>query len=641
MNYSTALVYMLICPFNLFYLLDFSCPLQDTNKITSQTKQQLTCDNNTKNHVLLYYLQYEDYIYKNFENYFEVILKNKNDIKILQEKKYDTKLSYYNNNTDEYILKEVQTSEKIEKKKNEQRNRDVDAKMDSLEDADTKEEESIYLFYENVKNKKVVKVRIYKVTQIINYLNLLNTNSCIYKLTKTNYNLFKNQNTHSKEIVADSYYIYLIIILFSFCIYIEKSLYIMFVRLRKYEIVLTLFVLFVPIIFFLFFYFYFTLTNVLLALIFFHVLFIICYYKKRDINIKSVVSKNNTTNHNGVVNENTKLIYNSIVNIRTMNMGITYLCIFAVDFFFFPRHFSKSDYYGNTLMDIGIGCCIVESAYCIKQQKFEYIKKKKIVIELKHVILFVLGISRFVSIKLFNYNYSLTEYGIHWNAFLTLLFTFLLSNFFFIILKNKKYIFIFSCFSIILYELFISYFDIHTYLLSKSDRTNFWNSNREGLFNVIGSTILFLFSYSLWNIFGIAHQSNETYTGEVTVDENKLVKEVAHNGISQTTVITKPNTMMQSITKVNNKSNKCKSYLGHSIFICYYDYFYMMKKKYYYIYHCLKLFSLSFIFYCFHYVLNHFNMYSVRVLSNANYTFIVSSIGFFSSAMSSLVELLL
>ncbi|VWU53021.1 GPI-anchored wall transfer protein 1, putative, partial [Hepatocystis sp. ex Piliocolobus tephrosceles] len=319
-----------------------------------------------------------------------------------------------------------------------------------------------------------------------------------------------------------------------------------------------------------------------------------------------------------------------------------YLCIFAVDFFFFPRHFSKSDYYGNTLMDIGIGCCITESAFRIKQQKIEYIKKKKIVIELKHVILFVLGISRFVSIKMFNYSYSLTEYGIHWNAFLTLLFTFLLSNFFFIILKNKKYIFIFSCFSIVLYELFISYFDIHTYLLSKSDRTNFWNSNKEGLFNVIGSTNLFLFSYSIWNTVNKENQSNKTYKEGVTVDKNKIVKKVVHNDINQTIVITETNTMIENRTQVNNKPNICKSYLSQSIFICYYYYFYMMKKKiYYYIYPCLKLFFLSFIFYCFHYILNYFNMYSVRVLSNANYIFIISSIAYFSSAISILIELLL
>ncbi|CRH00980.1 GPI-anchored wall transfer protein 1, putative [Plasmodium relictum] len=572
-------VYLFICPINLLYILDTPCYIHNLNK-KIKNKNLFIYGDKIKNGK--YSLHYEEYVYEVSKVYYDIILKNKKQIRNNQENNYDL----IKNNND-YQLKEVRS-----------------------------DKDKIHLFYEKEKNK--VEIQIDKINNVANYLDLFK-NGCIYKLNDKDYTLLKNVKDSSKETMLNSYYIYIYIMFFSLCIYLEKSLFIAFPLLRKYDIIITLFIIFIPIIFFLFFYFYISTLKILVIHICLYVLFFAYYLKKKKIKIEEIYNRKmvNTKNDN-------YHSYTYKANFRLTNICIINICIFAVDFFFFPKHFTKSAYYGNTLMDVGIGNCIISSAYSFKKKKFESIRDHKKIIELKHIILFVLGISRLIAIRLFNYKHNVTEYGVDWNFYLTLFSTFVISNIFFVILKKVKTVFIFSCISIFLFEIFIHYFNIRSYLLLQQNRTNIFSSNKEGLFNTIGSINLFLISFAI---------------GQYVIDDdifprstNKKIYNIY--GKEEKKQINLKN------TKKENTKYEHQYYLLYIIYN-FLNHIYLFKKKYYNIYFNIKLFLMSLLFYSFHFILNSFGIYSVRILCNANYIFITLSISLFAAGMSYSIELML
>ncbi|CRG93734.1 GPI-anchored wall transfer protein 1, putative [Plasmodium gallinaceum] len=576
-------VYLFICPLNVLYILDMPCYFHDVN-MKIQNKNLFIYGDKTKNGK--YSLHYEEYLYEISKVYYNIILKNNKEIRNTQSNNYDLIWNNNNSSNNGYQLKEVHIKE-----------------------------DKMHLFYEKEANK--VEIIVNKINDVTNYFDLFK-NWCIYKLNDKDYTLLKNSTDNSKELIINSYYIYMYLMFFSLCIYLEKGLFITFPSLRKYELIITIFIVFIPLIFFLFFYFYFSALKILTTYIVLYISFFAFYLKKEKIKIKDIYFKKMKDT------KNNKYCYKSLTNFRLMNMCATYMCIFAVDFFFFPKHFAKSAYYGNTLMDIGIGTCIISSAYSFKKTKFEYIRDHKKIIELKNIILFILGISRLIAIRIFNYKYNLTEYGVDWNFFLTLFSTFVISNFFFVILKKIRNIFVFSCISIFLYELFIYYFNIHDYLLLESERTNIFSSNKEGLFNIIGSVNLFLFSFIIGQYI-----LNDTIPE--SVDESKCN-------------IYKGEEKKKQLNLENTKKENIQFKYYHPFLYTIFNLLnniYSFKKKYYNIYFNIKLFLMSFLFYSFHFILNSFEIYSVRILCNANYIFITSSVCLFAIAMGYLLEILL
>lgn len=115
-----------------------------------------------------------------------------------------------------------------------------------------------------------------------------------------------------------------------------------------------------------------------------------------------------------------------ITSYRLHMLILTNLAILAVDFRVFPRRFAKVETWGTSLMDLGVGAFVfsmglVSSRSLIKSKgsKNAYFKHLKRATG-KSVPLLVLGLGRLVLVKFLNYQEHVTEYGVHWNFFITL-----------------------------------------------------------------------------------------------------------------------------------------------------------------------------------------------------------------------------
>ena len=99
---------------------------------------------------------------------------------------------------------------------------------------------------------------------------------------------------------------------------------------------------------------------------------------------------------------------------RACQAVFTGICILAVDFRAFPRRFCKTETYGYSLMDMGVGSFVVGNAMISRLVLGRRWRPKRI------LPLVALGLARLVTVKASGYLEHVTEYGVHWNAFFTL-----------------------------------------------------------------------------------------------------------------------------------------------------------------------------------------------------------------------------
>lgn len=115
---------------------------------------------------------------------------------------------------------------------------------------------------------------------------------------------------------------------------------------------------------------------------------------------------------------------------RAHMLVITNLAILAVDFHAFPRRFAKVETWGTSLMDLGVGSFVfsmglANSRAVIKRklvlgQKGVSYGKLLVGNTIKALPVLGLGVARLVSVKTLGYQEHASEYGIHWNFFMTL-----------------------------------------------------------------------------------------------------------------------------------------------------------------------------------------------------------------------------
>ena len=102
----------------------------------------------------------------------------------------------------------------------------------------------------------------------------------------------------------------------------------------------------------------------------------------------------------------------SLTCFRSSVMYFTFVAILAVDFPVFPRRFCKTEVMGYGLMDLGAGSFVVAAGL---------LPHKQVQQSWKRILpLFVLGLIRFAANRGLDYQEHMSEYGIHWNFFLTL-----------------------------------------------------------------------------------------------------------------------------------------------------------------------------------------------------------------------------
>lgn len=182
-----------------------------------------------------------------------------------------------------------------------------------------------------------------------------------------------------------------------------------------------------------------------------------------------------------------------ITNVRAVTLFVTTIAILAVDFEIFPRRFTKNSQYGFSLMDLGVGLFIFSNGIVANELRRPVTSMLKVLQDT--IPLLILGLARFLVLKEIDYKVSVSEYGVHWNFFLTLAATKLLCS---VILKfvNVKYSFIIG----------IVVLTMHEYMLQKSladfvfnykTRENFLTANKEGIVSSFGYVGLYFLSVTV------------------------------------------------------------------------------------------------------------------------------------------------
>lgn len=219
-----------------------------------------------------------------------------------------------------------------------------------------------------------------------------------------------------------------------------------------------------------------------------------------------------------------------LTNFRALVNIITVVCILAVDFKVFPRKFAKTEVYGYSLMDTGVGLFIIANALVAPEARNKMMDKKMALSEIvKSFIscmpLFVLGFSRFLAIEYLGYQKHITEYGVHWNFFLTLAFVKMFTS---IIPKRItcKYSLVSGIWLLMMYEYGLSNKDFKKWLLSEDSRDDFVSANREGLVSLPGYIGLYLIALSIGSVIHSTFQNskNNSRKLEKSVLEIKLLK---------------------------------------------------------------------------------------------------------------------
>lgn len=191
-----------------------------------------------------------------------------------------------------------------------------------------------------------------------------------------------------------------------------------------------------------------------------------------------------------------------ITGYRAQMMVITNLAILAVDFHAFPRRFGKVETWGTSLMDLGVGLFVFSMglansrAVIRKKTASEKVSYMALVAAstMKALPVLVLGVIRLVSVKSLEYQEHESEYGVHWNFFMTLgllpIFLGLLDPVF---LVPRFFV---ALALAVLYEYFLQS-GLQAFILDPSNRhDSLLTLNKEGIFSFVGYLSIFIFGQS-------------------------------------------------------------------------------------------------------------------------------------------------
>ncbi|DAZ95884.1 TPA: hypothetical protein N0F65_009086 [Lagenidium giganteum] len=189
----------------------------------------------------------------------------------------------------------------------------------------------------------------------------------------------------------------------------------------------------------------------------------------------------------------------------------TIFAILAVDFPVFPRRFAKTETFGFSVMDIGVGAFIMSSAcvsaYARKARPTDPRLKKaqqdrkpasfgQRVYNFWRPILLVLvfGFLRFLTVKGVNYQEHVTEYGVHWNFYFTLGGVYLVYSFFELLgpwATSPQ----FAVAVGVVYQIYLTHYGGEDFVIN-APRDTLFSQNREGILSLLGYTSLYILSVS-------------------------------------------------------------------------------------------------------------------------------------------------
>ncbi|VDD80089.1 unnamed protein product [Mesocestoides corti] len=109
--------------------------------------------------------------------------------------------------------------------------------------------------------------------------------------------------------------------------------------------------------------------------------------------------------------------------LRAVVLFYTCVCIYAVDFPIFPRRFAKTETFGISLMDTGVGLIAIATGMSnvafINDCRNRQSSLLKVIVK-STIPSLLLGAIRTLTVKTLGYPEHVSEYGIHWNFFITL-----------------------------------------------------------------------------------------------------------------------------------------------------------------------------------------------------------------------------
>ena len=168
---------------------------------------------------------------------------------------------------------------------------------------------------------------------------------------------------------------------------------------------------------------------------------------------------------------------------RAMILLLTTVSILAVDFPVFPRRFVKTEEMGVSLMDLGTGSVLFSSALVARSARNlqANLGQRAKQATLSCLPLLVMGMGRFVVHKLVDYQEHVSEYGVHWNFYMSLCSVIILSA----IINLPAFLTAgVSILLMVVYEYFLQT-GLNQFILS-APRDTFFNSNREGILGCLG-----------------------------------------------------------------------------------------------------------------------------------------------------------
>ncbi|XP_050301719.1 uncharacterized protein LOC126739934 isoform X2 [Anthonomus grandis grandis] len=196
-------------------------------------------------------------------------------------------------------------------------------------------------------------------------------------------------------------------------------------------------------------------------------------------------------------NKNTENKKDYITNCRATINLISVVAILAVDFKIFPSKYSKTLKTGFSLMDVGVGLYVFANGIVAPEVRGKKDSIKSSIFG--SALLILIGLLRLVLTKLTHYRVSDTEYGVHWNFFMTLGFAKITSSFILNVF-SLKYVWVNAVLITISHETLLQLSFKH-WVFDSDDRSNILNANKEGLVSYVGFAAIYLFSvYFAYNI---------------------------------------------------------------------------------------------------------------------------------------------
>lgn len=219
------------------------------------------------------------------------------------------------------------------------------------------------------------------------------------------------------------------------------------------------------------------------------------------------------------VKQATKTRHAFITNFRALTNLITVVCILAVDFRAFPRRLAKTEVFGYSLMDTGVGLFILSNALVAPESRnVNYNERLSFVQALNSNVkscvkscipLLLLGFGRFLSVEYLQYQRHVTEYGVHWNFFVTLAFVKIFTSLF-SCFTSPRYSAVTGMTVLVVQEFALNVWGFKEWVLGAAPRDSFVSANREGLISIPGYVGLYMLSVAMGRMIHSVYNSRKT-----------------------------------------------------------------------------------------------------------------------------------